>query len=350
MIDFRYHLVSIVAVFLALAIGLVVGSTALKPGVETVLNAASKREQQANSRLNKQNSLLSQQLAADNLFAQAASPTVLRGLLDGQSVVLVLAPGADSPTVNGVTAALAEAGATVTGQVVLTPQFFDTSSVTEQALSTTASSAAAVLSTAGVRLPSSSTDPQVSGQQVASQVIAAAIMTRPNGVTLGRAQSQAVLASFAQSHFVQVTGAGGGAALAGQATMAVVVQPSAVLPAKAAGPFNLALVSLTQDLQEAGRGAVLAGAFSGSGRGSPIDVANGGGAGIPLSTVDNADSPVGQILVAQALRELLNPHATPTSYGARPGVVPSPAPSPLPSPSVSSTPAGKPAPSGKKKT
>ena len=30
MIDFRYHLVSIVAVFLALAIGIVVGATALK--------------------------------------------------------------------------------------------------------------------------------------------------------------------------------------------------------------------------------------------------------------------------------------------------------------------------------
>lgn len=207
MIDFRYHLVSIVAVFLALAIGLVVGSTALKPGVETVLNAASKREQQANSRLNTQNGLLSRQLAAENLFAQAASATMLRGLLDGQSVVLVLAPGADSATVNGVTAALSEAGATVTGQVVLTPQFFDTSSVTEQALSTTASSAAAILSSAGVTLPSSSSDPQVAGQQVAAQVIAAATTTRSDAATLGKAQSQAVLASFAQNHFVQVNGA-----------------------------------------------------------------------------------------------------------------------------------------------
>ncbi len=36
-IDFRYHLVSIIAVFLALAIGIVVGSTALQPTVESGL-------------------------------------------------------------------------------------------------------------------------------------------------------------------------------------------------------------------------------------------------------------------------------------------------------------------------
>ena len=33
MISFRYHLVSIVAVFLALALGVVVGTTVVKPGL-----------------------------------------------------------------------------------------------------------------------------------------------------------------------------------------------------------------------------------------------------------------------------------------------------------------------------
>ena len=40
MIDFRYHLVSIVAVFLALAVGIVVGSTELQPGVVNSLRAS----------------------------------------------------------------------------------------------------------------------------------------------------------------------------------------------------------------------------------------------------------------------------------------------------------------------
>ena len=41
MIDFRYHLVSIVAVFLALAVGIVVGAIALQPHVADVLNRES---------------------------------------------------------------------------------------------------------------------------------------------------------------------------------------------------------------------------------------------------------------------------------------------------------------------
>ena len=38
MIDFRYHLVSIVAVFLALAIGIVLGSTELQGPADNFLN------------------------------------------------------------------------------------------------------------------------------------------------------------------------------------------------------------------------------------------------------------------------------------------------------------------------
>ena len=50
MIDFRYHLVSIVAVFLALAIGIVVGSTALKPAVLTGLQKTATAEKEADRR------------------------------------------------------------------------------------------------------------------------------------------------------------------------------------------------------------------------------------------------------------------------------------------------------------
>ena len=41
MIDFRYHLVSIVAVFLALAIGIVLGSTELQGNTIDVLRTSS---------------------------------------------------------------------------------------------------------------------------------------------------------------------------------------------------------------------------------------------------------------------------------------------------------------------
>jgi copper transport outer membrane protein MctB len=340
LIDFRYHLVSIVAVFLALAIGLVIGGIALQPSVVATLNRQSKHELQANEKLNHQNNLLNKQLAADNAFAQAAASTLLPGRLQGQSVVLVEAPGADSGTVTGMTAAIGKAGGTVTGQVLLSQQFFDTAALTETALKATAVQAEGIVPP-GVRLPTTQAATQIAGQQAAAQVIAAAIVDKYGLPTMSAAESQAILAKFGQQNFLSISGPNGAAALAGQATMAVVVLPAAVPTQPASGPDSQALVSLTRDLQQISKGAIMAGTFGGSGAGSAIEYVTNGGAGAPLTTVDNADTEIGQIIVVQALNELLHPHATPASYGARAGTVPSPAPSPLPSPSVSTSPAKK---------
>jgi len=61
MIDFRYHLVSIVAVFLALGLGIVLGATALQPGTIGFLYKTSQQERRqidaalaANGQLNRQ--------------------------------------------------------------------------------------------------------------------------------------------------------------------------------------------------------------------------------------------------------------------------------------------------------
>jgi hypothetical protein len=323
-IDFRYHLVSIVAVFLALAIGLVVGSTALQPAVISTFNKASSAEAQRNKSLYAHNSQLKAQIAANESFAQAAERNLLHGLLDGQRVVLILAPNSDGPTVDGVTRALAGAGATVTGQVILSAQFFDTGTVTEQQLTSDASRLAS-----GLALPKSNAEPQISGQQAASQVIAAAIANKDGVPTLTPGHTQQILTGF--GGFVQVNGPSGSSSLSGQATMAVVVVPGTVPSAKTSGPFNSALIALANDLQEVSKGAVLTGPLLGSGPRSAIDSVNSGAAGVTLSTVDNADTTTGQIMVAQALSELLKPNATPTAYGVRPGTVPSPAPSASPS-------------------
>jgi len=335
LIDFRYHLVSIVAVFLALAIGIVVGSTALKGPLLSGLDRASKNELRTNKMLYAHNAQLKNEIAADESFAQAAESSLLRGLLTGERVVLVLAPSTDGGTVAGVARAVQQAGATLTGQVVLTPQFFDTRAANEEALSSTAKE----LQPIGISLPHSITNPQISGQQAAAQVIATAIVDKDGLVpTLTQNQSQQILSGFGQAGFLQVNGPNGASVLTGQATMAVVIIPGTVPSVTTRGPVNLALISLTQDLQEASKGALLAGPLLGSGPHSAIDAVNSGSAGVALTTVDNAETVVGQIIVAQALRELLSPHSSPTFYGVRPGTVPSPAPSPVASPSPSSTP------------
>jgi hypothetical protein len=200
----------------------------------------------------------------------------------------------------------------VTGQVVLTSQFFDTGLVTEQQLTTTATS----LKPAGVSLPNSPLEPQISGQQAAAQVIAAAIANKQGVATLSGTQTQQIMTGFANAGFLQINGPGGSSSLVGQATMAVVVVPGTVPPAKTSGPFNLALISLAEDMQERAR-APARRAVAGSGPRSAIDAVTSGAAGVTLTTVDNADMATGQIIVAQALADSSSPtrRRPPTGFG-----------------------------------
>jgi len=327
-IDFRYHLVSIVAVFLALAIGIVIGASAIKPGVLNVLDNASSREQRQISSQQAKIRNLESELASNQAFAQAAAPRLLNGLLANQQVALVTAPGADGATVNGVAAALKLAGAEVTTEAELQPSFFDTSAGTENSLKGLAQQAAPP----GLLLQTTPTgaNPQIAGQQEAGQVLAAALVTKA-GSDLPADQVNTILDRFTQEGFLQLSPAGGSAA-PHQATLAVVIIPGSP-PSADTDPANLALISVAEQLSlsSSSHGVVLAGSQAGSGPGSAIDELNSGSAGAQLSSVDNADKEVGQILVVQALSYLLTGHK-PAAYGT--GAVPSPAPTPSATPSA----------------
>ncbi len=96
-------------------------------------------------------------------------------------------------------------------------------------------------------------------------------------------------------------------------------------------------MTLAQQLNLADSGTVVAGQLSGSGPGSAIDVMRGGGRGGHLSSVDNADTASGQIVVAQALYEQLAEGKS-GSYGSLPGATqPGPSPAPVPSATPSTT-------------
>jgi hypothetical protein len=350
-IDFRYHLVSIVAVFLALAIGLVLGATQLTPRTVSALDSQSKTEEHQISSLRTQKSELEDQLGNADQFARANASRLLDGLLSGQRAVLVTAPGADGTTISGITSALQQAGARVTGQVGLSSSFFDTSSSTESSLE----SLAQTLAPPGLVLGSSpnaqpAPDPGISGQQEAAQVLAAALVTQVTANAPGTQSSgvqsstdltagevSAILTGFSRPGYLQLSPAGGAAALE-QATLAVVIIPSSPPPDGDSDPANLALLSVAYQLRLASRGAVVAGPLDASGAGSAIDELINGNSGIQLASVDDADSEQGQIMVAQALAGLVAGQR-PAAYGPGPGAVPSPAPTqPSASPSKSARP------------
>ncbi len=98
-------------------------------------------------------------------------------------------------------------------------------------------------------------------------------------------------------------------------------------------------MSVAQQLNLAGNGTVMAGQVSGSGAGSAIDVLRSSGRADHFSSVDDADTTIGQIIVAQALYEqATSGHSG--NYGSlasATAAAPSPAPTPSPSATASAT-------------
>jgi hypothetical protein len=319
MIDFRYHLVSIVAIFLALAVGLLLGSTVLRPYALKGLQAVSKVEQHQIDSLQQARDQLQREVNAGNEFAQANAAQVLHQLLQDQQVVLVLAPGAPESVVSGVTQALGMAGATVTGQVQLQAPFFDTSPAGSEKLAQLAEHLAPL----GTPLAGSA-------QAQASELIASSVLTKdgPGQPVAGQRDSASaqVINGLAAEGYLTATGNPWN-----PATLAVVVAPATPPAANDSNAASQALVTLAQQLDIAGNGTVVAGSIGGSGPGSAIDVMRTGGRQGHLSSVDNADTPAGQIVVAQALFDRM--HGKSGSYGVASTAsagAPSPAPSPSP--------------------
>jgi hypothetical protein len=339
-IDFRYHLVSIVAVFLALAIGIVVGAAALQPHVADALNRESIREQHEISSERTKIDGLQDELNSGQAFAEVSAPLLLANLLAGQKVVLVTAPGADGSTISGITSALDLAGAKVTGQAQLQPAFFGTGASTESSLDALASKVAPPTVTPGDQTVANNLSTEVAGQQEAAEVIAPALVST-DGTDLPASQANTILSGFAQQGYLQVSPSKGfTSSTLSEATLAVVVIPASPPSAGDPDPANQALLALAEQLKLAGRGVVLAGSLPGSGSGSAIDELVNGNTGIAVSSVDNANTETGQILVAQALSYLLAGHK-PAAYGVYASAVPSPAPTPSPTPTPTPAQSGK---------
>ena len=117
MISLRYHIVSLVAVFLALALGIVVGSTVLQEGTVSVLRATSERVRQESERNSRANVALNQDIARLQTFGAAVLPELVQNRLKGRSVVLVDTDKVDGGMRESVRKVLEDAGAQVDGQI-----------------------------------------------------------------------------------------------------------------------------------------------------------------------------------------------------------------------------------------
>jgi hypothetical protein len=340
-IDFRYHLVSIVAVFLALAIGIVLGSTELQGPAFSLLDKTTSKLQNELGQVSSQRDTAQQQATESELYAQAVEPTVLRDLLTGHRLLIVTEPGAQSSVVSGITTAAIHAGATVTGQINLQPKFFDTSGTAQDSLNQTTVN---VAQTAGIQPDASATY-----QQQAAQVIATEILTASPGPAAiqpagGPATDAAtMLQAYAASQFLSTSGKP-----ATPATLAVVVTPQNAPSDGSADQLAQVLVPLVQELAAKSAASVVVGSSGGSAAGSPISVLRSNSVSSQVSSVDDADLVAGQTVAMQALAvELAGGKAG--SFGFTANGASAIAPSPAPTPSVSASASATPTPPTKKK-
>ncbi|MFD1813498.1 copper transporter [Rhodococcus gannanensis] len=128
MISLRQHAISIAAIFLALAIGVVLGSGTLSDSLLSGLRDDKAEMQNRINDLTDENNQLGEQLSAADGFDAAVADRVVRDALTQRSVVVVTTPDADPADLDEVTRLIGASGGTVTGKVALTEAFVDAAS------------------------------------------------------------------------------------------------------------------------------------------------------------------------------------------------------------------------------
>jgi hypothetical protein len=313
-IDFRYHVVSIVAVFLALALGLFIGGTSLRGTFANDISNRTTQVSNTNKKLESQNSSLQGQVGDEQRFETAMEPLVLTNALAGESVVVVSAPGVDGGTRTDIVNALTAAGATVSGDVRLQDALLDP----EQA--TFLDTLSARLSIPG-RPVSSGTGPQR-----AMRLLANVLGVRPQSAPVPAAAAARVLAGFADGNLLTVNGG-----VAHSASLAVLIAappPSGTPDPKVVQSQDALLLDFARDLDRSAVGAVVAGPVDSADTGLVKAARSDKDLSGDVSTVDGVDLPRGVIATVLALAEQAKGGVG--SYGTRSG-----AKAPLPSPSPS---------------
>jgi copper transport outer membrane protein MctB len=298
MISFRYHLVSIAAVFLALAVGVVLGSAGVSDRLlSAVSHQADDLAGQVQTLRAERDGLAAGQRASDE-FARRVGPAAVRGLLRGSSVTLVTS-GVDPTDRDAVLALLQQAGATVGGEVALTP------AVGDPARGDQLRELTAELLPTGAQLPAATDTGSLVGGLLGGIVLAPT--GQPQGQPIAPQQADAVLAGLAAAGFV----APGPRPQPGNV---VLVLTGGALQGVDAGDAAAVIARLAAQLDRVGGGAVLAGRTGSADATGPVGVARADpGVVQRVSTVDDLQTGAGQVSAVLALREQLDGRAG--SYG-----------------------------------
>lgn len=293
MIDFRYHLVSIISVFLALAVGIVLGAGPLQANLGDQLGdqvAALRTEKQA---LNDKLTTSEKTVDATAEYAEAVQQRVVSGRLASHRVVVVVLPSADGTMVTNLEEVVRQSGAALTGTVTVSPDWFDASQASDRAEAARSAAAALGLSTSAT------------GDDLLVEVVTAlTVSTTASGTSAQRTAAVKVLADagLIDSSAAELT----------VADLAVVVSGDYAGTEEAVGARSDTVRALVTALAGASRGAVVAGGETLAAAGQPVTsnavqaVREKSETAALVATVDHARAGAGPATVVLALEGVLD--------------------------------------------
>ncbi len=311
MIDFRTHLISIIAIFFALATGIALGAGPLKGNIDEQLTNRVDDLGTENQRLRDSIGDLQRRSDFQGAFVEQVASALVKGRLADESVVVVALPGADDATVTQVSSGLKAAGAEVTAQVAVTDAWAKPDN--ETVLDTLATQ----LVSPGVTLPSGS------AYDRAGTVLGAALLTQADPPpTTASESAQTTLTAMSEAGVIDAP---------------TTAPPPAHLALVVAGPQvkgqdPAPFTSLVAALDAAGKGSVVSGPPSAAADGGVVAAIRAdSGLSADVSTVDAIDLPAGIVVSVYALAQQLAGGSGQYGYvGTTDGPLPEPA---TPSPS-----------------
>lgn len=125
MIDFRYHIVSLISVFLALAVGIALGAGPLKETIGDTLTGQVKQLRAEKDALRSSLDASDAELADTNSYVAAAAPGLLGGALADRRVAVVALGELSKDDAAAIEAQLTAAGATVSARVTVASAWTD---------------------------------------------------------------------------------------------------------------------------------------------------------------------------------------------------------------------------------
>ncbi|MDY6999032.1 MAG: copper transporter [Actinomycetota bacterium] len=305
MISLRSHAISLAAVFLALAIGVALGSGLLSNTVLSGLRDDKNEMQNQIDTLTDDRNALNEKLSAANDFDAQMAPRILRESMVDTSVVLFRTPDAADDDVEALSRLIGQAGGTVTGTVGLTQEFVDAHSA-EKLLSVVNSP----IVPAGSQLSAATVD---QGSQ-AGDLLGIALLTDSDPATspVDDTQRETVLAALRDTGFITY-----GPDRVGAADTALVVTGGAL--GEDAGNQGATVARFAGGLAPHGAGTVLVGRGGSASGTSAVAVTRSDDAlSSVVSTVDDIDVESGRLTTVLALSSLAD-GGSPGQFGVGQG-------------------------------